>query len=454
MASDKRDFTDFANFPGSIDGSGYHSLPTLWLLDDRNRWRKWDIHIRLIKPVETNFVSIDWNLLEEKQIKIKPEYYEEECQIADAFAQVWVETGILDGKITQNAPTYFMEPKNAGKANERNVFQCALIYARSQWLKRKEKGSTETKKERRSETQVSYFPMLAMKQDKGMKHIKFPAYIQPKLDGMRCLMYLLKKNGGVKNVIAYSRNKKPILSVESIKKILYPYLNSLYDEENEQSIYLDGELYKHGKRLQDITGDARNSSNSNQNEYHIYDCFYPKEPELTFKQRNEQILELFKNMEDIKSVVYVPTELVKSEKQAIQVAKKFKRMGYEGAILRNILGPYIFSADVKSESKLRSNDLVKMKPTFTDEFEVVDYTDGSKGKDQGAIIWICQTTDGNQFNVTPKEMTYEERRELYSKAQENFDSSFKSRMLTVEYQDLSADGIPLRAKSVGFRDYE
>lgn len=108
----------------------------------------------------------------------------------------------------------------------------------------------------------------------------------------------------------------------------------------------------------------------------------------------------------------------------------------------------------KTGAFLRSKDLVKMKPKFTDEYEVVSYTEGSKGKDRGAIIWICQTKDSVQFHVTPKDITYEERYKLFTEAEENFDEKFASRMLTVEYEDLSSANVPLRAKALTFRDYE
>ncbi len=95
-----------------------------------------------------------------------------------------------------------------------------------------------------------------------------------------------------------------------------------------------------------------------------------------------------------------------------------------------------------------------MKPKFTDEYEVVGYAEGSKGKDKGAILWVCQTQDGDQFHVTPKDMTYAERYDLFHDAVDNFEEKYLGRMLTVEYEDLSKDGIPLRAKALTFRDYE
>lgn len=461
MTSSVRDFTDFDSFPGSLDsGTGYHSLPVLWHKDSAKRWRLWQIHVRMIKKTSEFFTGIDWDLLDEKQVPIKPEYYTMGTKIpASFFAEVWVETGIEGGKITRSAPTYFVDPLNKGKANERNVFQNALVYARAHWLKRKDKGASESKNapkvSKNAPSNTMFFPMLAKPFKDGEKHLQFPLYIQPKLDGVRCLMYLQKKNGGVKNVVAYTRAKKPFPSVEYLKKIAYPYLNALYDEEKNQSIYFDGELYKHGKKLQDISGDSRNeatdtsASNTNRNEYHIYDCFYPKELDTPFKDRYTQLEAFYEALDDSDAKVLrrVPTYLVKNMTEASRKYTQFTKMGYEGAMLRNAEGKYLSSAST------RSNDLVKMKPKFTDEFEVVGYTEGSKGKDQGAIIWICQVDD-QQFNVTPKDISYADRYKLYQDAVENFDDKYLGRMLTVEYEDLSTAGVPLRAKALTFRDYE
>ena len=463
MTSSVRDFTNFAEFPGSIDDNGYHSFPSLWHIDDFKRWRQWSIFIRLIKKPKVTLSGIDWDLDEENQLIIKPEYYEVGARLsASITAEVWAETGIEGGKITRNSPTYYFEPLNLGKTNERNVFQTALVYARSQWLKRKEKGGNETKNTNTtSKTNIMYFPMLAKAFKDGEKHLVFPLYVQPKLDGVRCLVYLLKKNGGSKSVVAYTRTKKIFPSVEYIKKILYPYLNALYDVPNNQSIYLDGELYKHGKRLQDISGDSRNEAadvdvtNNQRNEYHVYDCFYPKELDTTFENRHKQLVAFYDALEaeDAKVIRSVPTNLVKNFKEAQKKYTQFTKMGYEGAILRNVHGPYLANAQ-KTGAFLRSNDLVKMKPKFTDEFEIIGYTEGSKGKDKGAIIWICKTNSDEEFNVTPKDMTYAERYDLYEDAEKSFDEKYLGAYLTVEYEDLSKSGVPLRAKALLIRDYE
>ena len=61
-----------------------------------------------------------------------------------------------------------------------------------------------------------------------------PVYIQPKLDGVRCL---IQCDNGV--VTAYSRTGKPWLNIEHIIKELTPWF------QNNKLCVLDGELYNH-----------------------------------------------------------------------------------------------------------------------------------------------------------------------------------------------------------------
>lgn len=73
-------------------------------------------------------------------------------------------------------------------------------------------------------------PMLAHKYDDSRVDWSKPVYIQPKLDGVRCLF---TKHG------AYSRTGKQFMNLRHIEKDLKP----LFD--HQPNIILDGELYNH-----------------------------------------------------------------------------------------------------------------------------------------------------------------------------------------------------------------
>lgn len=62
--------------------------------------------------------------------------------------------------------------------------------------------------------------------------------------------------------------------------------------------------------------------------------------------------------------------------------------------------------------------MLKYKPLFDDEFEIVGYKSGEKGKEIDAIIFILKTTDDKLFNAVPN-MPYEERYNLFKQAAKN-----------------------------------
>lgn len=150
--------------------------------------------------------------------------------------------------------------------------------------------------------------------------------------------------------------------------------------------------------------------------------------------------------------------------QVEALAARFVADGYEGAIVRKDAGPYQYGTN-----GTHSAHLVKVKPRFDAEFPVVGYTQGARGKDLGALIWVCEvpaarskTGAREEFSVVPKNTTYAERYELFRRlglphpgGGTYFDAMFRGQPLTVEYPELSSKtGIPTQAKALGFRVYE
>jgi ATP-dependent DNA ligase len=129
--------------------------------------------------------------------------------------------------------------------------------------------------------------------------------------------------------------------------------------------------------------------------------------------------------------------------------------GYEGAVIRNPKGIY----RTRIYSQHRSYDVQKLKPLENAEFEVVGYDQGKKGKNVGAIKFKLKTETGKVFNAEPKNMTQDERYRLFEKmseVQENgktyFENEYLGKPYTVEYFELSKDGVPQQPKGLGLRD--
>ena len=89
----------------------------------------------------------------------------------------------------------------------------------------------------------------------------------------------------------------------------------------------------------------------------------------------------------------------------------------------------------------------KFKTFCDDEFEIIDYKEGS-GLDSGTVIWKCKTKDGKEFDVRPKG-TVDERKKLLKNGNKCI-----GKMLTVTYQELSEYGVPRFPVGKTIRDYE
>lgn len=487
MSADKRQFSDFTAFPGEIV-DGTYKFPRLYHTDANDNTRRWGVNVRLVKGREKKY-KVDWDLMLDNIVPIQDNYLNGETLPAGTVAQTWVETGVIGGKLTRHPPTY-PKPKNVGRSNERNMLEQGLVEARSHYLKKTENGLLEESKFNDAKPEVEkplkkgevrktkakkvnivkhakYFPMLVRKYDDERKHLEYPMYVQTKLDGARMVVYLDKSPRSkppptIKNVIMYTRQKKLYSGFDPTREELLPALMDMWDFTNNESIYLDGELYKHGTPLQTISGAVRNPNRANMPKYkgikyHMFDVFYPSSLHIPFEQRLEYLNDTFAAMIGTpKCVVQVPTYTAENEISQEVLYKQFLKNKYEGSILRNATSLYL-AHPTKNSTQIRSKFVLKRKMRYSAEYEVADFTQGTKGRDKGAIMWICKTDTGKIFNVTPKNITLDDRYTLFKKASKNkgqgFNEKYKGRMMTIEYEDLSKSGTPLRAKAVGFREH-
>jgi ATP-dependent DNA ligase len=483
MAASKRSLVGFKEFSGKIDfETNNYTFPKLYKTTDTDKIREWQIYVRLIKEGSKKLKETkeqNWNLLLEDQIPIKQEYLNDDSTIPPGtIAQLWTESGITGMKITRSAPTY-IEAKNVGKKNERNPFHQVLVSARGKHLKKIDEGSVEKGKlgvKPEEGINTMYYPMLAKDAKNFKNKIKYPVYIQPKLDGLRCVVFLNadKKNIDLKttdkkhadkltykDVVMYTRQKKEYPfnpSNDNIRKSLLDLLIKNYDTENNESLFLDGEIYQHNTSLQYLSSESRGTDSKGiTGEYHLYDLFYPKYTIDPFSERTKFLDTIYSKLgvEDKKFIKLVPTHFVKSQDDNDALYKKYLDNNYEGVMIRSPDGAYAKSS-VKKSASLRSKDLLKRKEIFDEEFEVVDFTQGTKGKDVGAIVWVLETKEGKNFNAVPN-IPYEDRYELFKDCEknDNFDKKYKGRMMTIEFRGWSNDKIPLQSKSTNiFRDFK
>ncbi len=338
------------------------------------------------------------------------------------------------GGAIQNTAETIKEGKNVGKANATTPVQQAEAEAKSTWELKLKKGYVENMAHAVSGKvdkiiEGGIFPMLAHTIEKRGKDLKYPAYVQPKLDGHRCIA--ICKNG---KVTLWSRSRKPITGVPHIVYAL-ENIGGLAGE----NFILDGELYNHDYRdnFEELTHFIRQKKPvvGHENvEYHIYDLPLQED----YKDRLLKLKNFFFNvpLPHLTPLRFVATIDVIDEKEMMFNYDNFVESGYEGAIVRNAKGFY---------KNKRSSDLLKVKRFQDAEFKVVDVIEG-KGKLAGHGIFICATEKGdNNFKAKLAG-------ELNSLKQYWTNPKLAlGRMLTVQFQGYSRYGIPRFPVGLRFR---
>jgi len=359
-----------------------------------------------------------------------------EWEILVEVSEIKVIHGQADGK-KQIDSTVIEKGKNLGKINFTTKEEQAELQAESKWKKQLDKGYVE---DINDVDVIVYLPMLAQTfskiddktgKEKGRKkHIKYPALISRKLDGVRCLASV--EDGKV--ILLTRKNKR------------YPHLEHLFEMINEvlsnDNIILDGELYVHGEgTFQRLVGLVKRETLTDEDKedmklikYRVYDCIVKDDLNMSFVDRFNHIKSVISQHGN--KIEVVENEEINSEQEIDEIYGKYMSEGYEGAMLRNKDGIYGINE--------RSNDLQKYKKFFDDEFKVIDIVDGV-GRAKGTAILVCETKDGQEFRARPKG-TDEYRKELFLNK-----DNYIGLDVTVTYFELTDDGIPRFPVAKGFR---
>ncbi len=393
----------------------------------KDKVREWSISVRMF---DANGAEID--IHEPSSISVGSDYY---CEYTTL-------SGYVGMKMTQSKPTVISVGKNIGKKNETSVLEQAIKECKSKYAAKIKTGYTDkqiTTETHKVDTSAMPFPMAVKKWAEFGKKLHYPLYIQPKLDGARLLARLEGDQ-----VVLYTRRLVKVVGFERLKNELLSMFNH---HPNLKDFIVDGEMYRHGMNLQDISGIFRNVSMSedlkDQLKYHVFDMFSTdkKNSKMVFPQRHELLMK-FINVSNINMVIANPTNLVDSELAAEDMYNDYVRNGYEGIIYKSADKPYEF--DFNKEK--RSSWYLKRKKQEDAEFEIVGFTHGN-GKNADCIVFELKTANGKVFNCVPNG-TYEYLKQLYKLAVKEFDAKLKGRLAKVLYDDLSKDGVPLRGRIV------
>ena len=248
-------------------------------------------------------------------------------------------------------------------------------------------------------------PMLAYPvSDKPIDYSE-PTFIQPKLDGVRCVIQCdVTKNDLVTwyKITAYSRTGKEWKNIQHILAELKPFF------EKYPNVILDGELYNHELKndFEKIISLVRKTKPTDEDrvkaskltQFHCYDII---DEELPFDQRIEFVNQSLMLLGD--NIHIVDTNLVDDEIRAQAYHRINLENGYEGSIVRT---------NDTYQCK-RSHNLRKFKDFSDAEATIVGYEEG-KGKREGTLgKFLMQDEDGNKFGCPPgKGYNYQDMRDI------------------------------------------
>jgi len=325
-------------------------------------------------------------------------------------------SGVVGGSLVEHRST--CTGKNIGKANETTPEEQAISEAVSKIETKRSTGYFDTIEE--AEDGDVILPMLAKDYKKESKKVKFPCYVQPKLDGMRALG---NKMGNI-----YSRKGKHIDTMEHIQEDL----NDLITID-----FLDGELYAHGLSFQENMKLIKKYRKGETEKvvYHVYDMVLLN---MSFDNRMT-LLKSILEIADFACIELVPTYQVHSEADIKKYHSQFISEGYEGTIIRHSEEGYAVNK--------RSSQLLKYKDFIDETYKIINVVPSDKNPEQGVIHCECVDKSGNiiTFGCGMK-FSHAEREEILKNK-----NRYIGQTGEIRFFEFTDDGVPRFPVCVGFR---
>jgi len=292
-------------------------------------------------------------------------------------------SGQQHGKIVTSEWTV-AKPKNVGRSNETSGEEQAASEVESAYTLKKKGGYQETVEDARNI--VRFSPMLAKSfsdytndVDDALKYGH--VFVQPKLDGIRCIA---NKDG------LWSRQGNRIVAVPHI----FEELAQVFNE--DPGLVFDGELYNHDYRddfprlvslIKKQAPGPKDLQDSRVIEYWIYDSPGSGNTDERLTRRS-----LATSNDPNSCIVMVPTLEASSTDDLYKAHDCWLGDGFEGTMIR-LDGPY--------EQK-RSKFLLKRKEFVDEEFTVLDIVEGEGNRSGMAGYAVLSLATGNSFRSNIK----------------------------------------------------
>lgn len=361
------------------------------------------------------------------------------------------------------------EPTNVGKSNETTSEEQAIKELKSLYLDKLKKGYDrydrfipETVSRNslvgvledivaKTNTDASGFSKPMKCQPFQLGKVKYPAYAQPKYNGVRATICRDKFSKDL-----FNDTPILILSKEGVKyelKHLYKQFDVILNRLENMGIdnpILDGEVYLPNTPVTTIGGAARNSKN-------------PIHPKLQFVIFDLSI-ENYTQVERLHFVdailgctdvniqsnnftnprVYVSRRIqVNNDEQALEYLDECLKYGYEGCVVREFEPEYAFGQRPKTIRKLKK---------FEDaEFEIIDivpYGNGLSNVGTGCKFILRNDSNDLVFESVPLGTTQERLEMLKNK------EVLIGKQATAKFYERTINDIPFHSNVISIRDYE
>jgi len=381
--------------------------------------------------------------------------------------------GQAKGNFINDEPKSYTEPiegVNIGKSNETSNIEQCLKQLESEYKNHIKKGYKEYNVNAdlndsadwlddwldlyvdKTNTDINGLAKPMKCQKFELNKVHYPAYGQPKYNGVRCINFINKFNTSLFNDTPIKLLSKEGVEydVEHLNTVSHLILKT-FESIGIKDPILDGELYIPYTPVTTIGGSARNSSNpyNKKLQYVIFDLSienFSQRDRLGFiKEVQRQLTTDFHSNKFITPSVYFSSyRIINNDEEAVAYCDECLANGYEGAVLREMEPEYAFGQ--------RPMFMRKLKHFQDAEFEILDIIEyGTRGQNVGSgckVICRNDTTDGT-FEVTPIGTT-EYRLSLVDDK-----DKLIGKMATVKFYERTINNLPFHANITAInRDYE
>lgn len=430
-------------------------LPTLYIIDKLERRRQWRVW------VTNNIVHTEYGLVGGKLItsvrghvgvnnknKNKTTSEEQTKREAEKSWTKKLTTGYtVDSEDIEGTATQKRVLEENAKMGGRNHTTASKIRGRRANIMKKSVGSNMIELTvNQQESIITPMKAKVWEVDEDLnplprvaKYYKEDFWIQPKLDGFRCLATLIENK-----VVMTSNGRKQLKWFTSHRKEIKKILSN-----NNCLDGLDGELCVPLTAMKDSTFSKISSIASisrstphleeNNTQLHVFDLI-DHSGEVSQEERF-RLLELAFKDTNFKLITKVETVKSNNYLDVMEHHSVWVGQGLEGIIIRGVGCNYLPSLGTAK----RSLSLRKYKTFDDNEYEIIG-ADLDPGVDSEFFVWLVKTEDDLAFRTKPMG-TREERRMMYADHK-----SYIGKLLKVKYQGLSKeDGVPRFPIGIGIR---